>query len=56
MLSKTVLTNVFEKTVPLSLHNVKFFKEKKINFSSVGGLKDAKQTITEIVIWPSVVS
>lgn len=56
MLSKTILSNVFEKTVPLSLHNVKLFKEKKINFSSVGGLKDAKQTITEIIIWPSVVS
>ncbi|XP_027844705.2 peroxisome biogenesis factor 1 [Aphis gossypii] len=53
-LNKTVLTDVFEKTVPLSLHNVKLFKEKTINFSLVGGLKEAKQSITETIIWPSL--
>lgn len=55
-LNKTVLTDVFEKTVPLSLHNVKLFKEKTINFLLVGGLKEAKQSITETIIWPSLVS
>jgi len=55
-LNKTILTDVFEKTVPLSLHNVKLFKEKNVNFSSVGGLKEAKQSITETIIWPSLVS
>ncbi|XP_025196709.1 peroxisome biogenesis factor 1 [Melanaphis sacchari] len=53
-LNKTVLTDIFEKTVPLSLHNVKLFKEKNVNFSLVGGLKEAKQSITEIIIWPSL--
>jgi len=55
-LNKTILTDVFEKTIPLSLHNVKLFKEKTINFSLVGGLKKAKQSITETIIWPSLVS
>ncbi|XP_060858422.1 peroxisomal ATPase PEX1 isoform X1 [Metopolophium dirhodum] len=55
-LNKTILTDVFEKTVPLSLHNVKLFKEKNINFSQVGGLKEAKQSITETIIWPSLYS
>jgi len=55
-LNTTVLTDVFEKTVPLSLHNVKLFKEKNINFSLVGGLKEAKQSIIETIIWPSLVS
>lgn len=55
MLSKTILTNVFEKSIPLSLHNVKLLKEKKINFSLVGGLEEVKQTIIETVIWPSLV-
>ncbi|XP_060847155.1 peroxisomal ATPase PEX1 [Rhopalosiphum padi] len=55
-LNKTILTDVFEKTVPLSLHNVKLFKEKNVNFSSVGGLKEAKQSITETIIWPSLYS
>lgn len=56
ILNKSILTEVFEKTVPLSLHNVKLYKEKKINFSSVGGLKEAKQIITETIIWPSLVN
>jgi len=55
-LDKTILTDVFEKTVPLSLHNVKLFKEKNINFSQVGGLEKAKRSITETIIWPSLVS
>ncbi|XP_015379787.1 PREDICTED: peroxisome biogenesis factor 1 isoform X2 [Diuraphis noxia] len=53
-LNKTVLTDVIEKSVPLSLHNVKLFKEKNINFSLVGGLKEAKQSIIETIIWPSL--
>jgi ATP-dependent 26S proteasome regulatory subunit len=55
-LNKSVITDVFEKTIPLSLHNVKLYKEKNINFSSVGGLKEVKQIITETIIWPSLVS
>lgn len=56
MLNKTVLTNVLEKSIPLSLHNVKLLKENNLNFSLVGGLKEAKQTIIETIIWPSIVS
>lgn len=56
ILNKSVLNDVFENTIPLSLHNVKLYKEKKINFSSVGGLKEVKQIITETIIWPSLVS
>lgn len=56
MINKSVLNNAFEKTVPLSLHNVNLFKDKTINFSLIGGLKDAKQTIIETIIWPSIVS
>uniref|UniRef100_A0A2S2RAG7 Peroxisome biogenesis factor 1 n=3 Tax=Sipha flava TaxID=143950 RepID=A0A2S2RAG7_9HEMI len=54
ILNKSVITDVFEKTIPLSLHNVKLYKEKNINFSSVGGLKEVKQIITETIIWPSL--
>ncbi|XP_050529647.1 peroxisome biogenesis factor 1 isoform X2 [Daktulosphaira vitifoliae] len=53
-LNKTILTDIFEKTVPLSLHNVKLFKENKINYSLVGGLIEAKQILTETIIWPSI--
>lgn len=56
ILKKCILTNVLENTVPLSMHNLKLFKEKQFNFSLVGGLKEAKQIITETIIWPSVVS
>lgn len=55
-MDKTILTDIFEKTVPLSLHNVKLFKENKLNYSLVGGLVEAKQILTETIIWPSVVS
>lgn len=55
-LNKDVLTDVLEKTIPLSLHNVKLLKEKNVNFSVVGGLSEAKQSITETIIWPSLVS
>ncbi|VVC44744.1 ATPase, AAA-type, core,ATPase, AAA-type, conserved site,Peroxisome biogenesis factor 1, N-terminal [Cinara cedri] len=54
LIIKSVLNNAFEKTVPLSLHNVGLFKDKTINFSLIGGLKDAKQTIIETIIWPSI--
>ncbi|XP_050439980.1 uncharacterized protein LOC126845364 [Adelges cooleyi] len=53
-LNRTVLTNVFEEIVPLSLHNIKLLKENTLNFSTVGGLKEAKQKITETIIWPSL--
>lgn len=55
-LTKAVLTSAYDKTVPLSLHNAKLFKENKIDFSFVGGLKEAKQIIIETIIWPSLVS
>jgi len=55
-LTKSILTKVFEKNVPLSLCNAKLYKEKELNFSFVGGLKEAKQTLIESIIWPSVVS
>lgn len=55
MLNKTILTNVFEKSVPLALHNTKLLKENKFNFSLVGGLEEVKQIIIETVIWPSLV-
>lgn len=56
ILKKNILTDVLENTVPLSLHNLKLYKEKQFNFSLVGGLQEAKQIITEIIIWPSVVN
>lgn len=55
-LTEAVLTSTFDKIVPLSLHNVKLFKENKLDFSFVGGLKEAKQIIIETIIWPSLVS
>jgi len=56
MLNKTIMNNVLQKNVPLSLHNVKFHREKQFNFSYIGGLIKAKRSITETIIWPSVVS
>lgn len=56
ILKKNVLTHVLENTVPLSMTNLKLVKEKQFNFSLVGGLKEAKQIITETIIWPSLVS
>lgn len=51
-----MLDDVFEKIVPLSLCDMNFHKEKQLNFSCIGGLSNAKQTIIETIIWPSKVS
>lgn len=42
--------------VPLSLQGLSLHSSGSIDFSSVGGLKEAKQTLKETLLWPSKVN
>lgn len=45
-----------QETVPLSLIDIELRKDTTVSWKDVGGLTDAKQLLTEILIWPSQVS
>lgn len=42
--------------VPLSLQGLSLHSSGSVDFSSVGGLKEAKQTLKETLLWPSKVN
>ena len=44
-----------EGFVPLSLRGLPLHTAGTINFSCIGGLEEAKQTLTETLLWPSKV-
>ncbi len=49
-------TSALDSYIPASLKGLSLHKNGIINFSSVGGLMEAKTTLQETLLWPSKVN
>ena len=55
LLNMDNLLDAFEGYVPVALRGMSLNKSNSVDFTHVGGMKEAKKILTEFILWPSKV-